>query len=126
MLRVLCQGISSPASGDNLPQQSVVAKQVAGEKAAVGDKKAQGPGTHTSVELVQLPTGRIVPATSEEGIRHQASEEAERAQASGQKQAQEAVPGRRMSDEVHRIWADMGLSRRAYSQSASPEPGRAR
>lgn len=88
-------------------------------------------GDHASLELVQLPGGRVVAADSEEGQRHCASQ--------GEREAAGTVASRSVAaaeaqgheprdvdeplsvdDEVHRLWADMGLSRRAWSQSPSP------
>lgn len=73
-----------------------------------------------SIELVQLPSGKIVQANSEEGKAFKASRPNEGATVP-QTQLQQAG-GFNMDDEVHRIWADMGLSRRAWSQSPSPPP----
>lgn len=73
-----------------------------------------------SIELVQLPSGKIVQANSEEGKAFKASRPTEAA-AVPQTQLQQ-TSGFNMDDEVHRIWADMGLSRRAWSQSPSPPP----
>ncbi|KAJ0122661.1 hypothetical protein J7T55_003176 [Diaporthe amygdali] len=73
-----------------------------------------------SIELVQLPSGRIVQANSEEGKAFRASRPAQSADVP-ETQAQQAS-GFNMDDEVHRVWADMGLSRRAWSQSPSPPP----
>lgn len=86
-----------------------------------------------SVELVQLPNGGIVAATSEEGRAFKASE-AERTVSqprAGQEPGNTTESNPRVSevavdDEVHRIWAEMGLSRRAWSQSPSPQPERDR
>lgn len=78
-----------------------------------------------SIELVQLPSGKIVQANSEEGKAFKASRAGEGA-AVPQTQLQQTTSGFSMDDEVHRMWADMGLSRRAWSQSPSPPPaGRA-
>lgn len=73
-----------------------------------------------SIELVQLPSGRIVQANSEEGKAFRASRPAQCVDVP-ETQAQQAS-GFNMDDEVHRVWADMGLSRRAWSQSPSPPP----
>lgn len=73
-----------------------------------------------SIELVQLPSGKIVQANSEEGKAFKASQAKEGATAP-QTQLQQ-TSGFNMDDEVHRMWADMGLSRRAWSQSPSPPP----
>lgn len=73
-----------------------------------------------SIELVQLPSGKIVQANSEEGKAFKASRPTDGATIP-QTQLQQ-TSGFNMDDEVHRIWADMGLSRRAWSQSPSPPP----
>lgn len=73
-----------------------------------------------SVELVQLPSGKIVQANSEEGKAFKASQ-ANEGVTIPQTQLQQTT-GFNMDDEVHRMWADMGLSRRAWSQSPSPPP----
>lgn len=73
-----------------------------------------------SIELVQLPSGKIVQANSEEGRAFKASQ-AKEGDAAPQTQLQQ-TSGFNMDDEVHRMWADMGLSRRAWSQSPSPPP----
>ncbi|POS76257.1 hypothetical protein DHEL01_v205350 [Diaporthe helianthi] len=76
--------------------------------------------TDESIELVQLPSGKIVQANSEEG---RAVRESQRNEENtvAQRQVQQTTSFN-MDDEVHRIWADMGLSRRAWSQSPSPPP----
>lgn len=82
---------------------------------------------HESIELVQLPTGKIVDATSEEGKAFKASPEASRqdeaaaAQESGGARDGASGAGPSFEDEVHKAWADMGLSTRAWSKSPSPE-----
>lgn len=62
--------------------------------------------TGESIELVQLPSGKIVQANSEEGRAFRESQRNEEMQ---------QTTGFNMDDEVHRMWADMGLSRRAWS-----------
>lgn len=76
--------------------------------------------TDESIELVQLPSGKIVQANSEEGLAFKASRAKEGATAP-QTQLQQTT-GFNMDDKVHQVWADMGLSRRAWSQSPSPPP----
>lgn len=73
-----------------------------------------------SIELVQLPSGKIVQADSEEGKAFKASQQSEAA-AVPETQLPQAS-GFDMDDKVHQVWADMGLSRRAWSQSPSPPP----
>ncbi|KAL1849151.1 hypothetical protein Daus18300_013356 [Diaporthe australafricana] len=89
------------------------------------------------VELVQLPSGRIVPADSEEGRASQTQRVSEGQKTRGvpppdvtlapptrQESRQQSEP--RSDDEVHRIWEEMGLSRRAWSKTPSPPPEGAR
>lgn len=76
-----------------------------------------------SIELVQLPSGKIVQANSEEGRAFKASRASRADEGATVPQAQlQQTSGFSMDDEVHRMWADMGLSRRAWSQSPSPPP----
>lgn len=98
-----------------------------------GKGKAPAPelpiGAHEGVELVQLPTGKIVEASSEEGKAYKESSGASRpAQTAESTSAQggtrEAGPS--FEDEVHKAWADMGLSTRAWSKSPTPEPAQPR
>lgn len=106
--------------------------------ASTKSKTARPNETTGPVELVQLPSGRIVTADSDEGRR--ASEGQEVPKNAGA-QAAEPLPDvtvtsppqqgagqrtRRADDEVHRIWQEMGLSRRAWSKSPSPPPEGAR
>lgn len=76
--------------------------------------------TGESIELVQLPSGKIVQANSEEGRAFRESQRNEESTVPGAQIQQ--TTGFNMDDEVHRMWADMGLSRRAWSQSGSPPP----
>lgn len=81
-------------------------------------------GAHEGVELVQLPTGKIVAASSEEGRAFQeSSAESRPAETVESRSAhvgtREAGPN--FEDEVHKAWADMGLSTRAWSKSPTPE-----
>lgn len=100
------------------------------------------------IELVQLPSGKIVRADSEEGKAHEQSKEgrtsldiapnpgqSESAEASKSAQAhareeakapvtpklapRQADSPEEVDDETHKLWADMGLSRRAWSLSPS-------
>lgn len=89
------------------------------------------------VELVQLPSGRIVAADSEEGRASQSREVSKDTGTRGVQplpdvtvtsppQHEAAQRTRRGDEEVHRIWQEMGLSRRAWSKSPSPPPEGAR
>lgn len=90
------------------------------------------PAGHESIELVVLATGRIVDAASDEGRAFKASTEAARvAAAEGEQQGADEETrraGRRggagADDGVHSVWADMGLSTRAWSKSPPPGPDR--
>lgn len=92
-----------------------------------------------SIGLVQLPTGKIVRADSEEGRAFQSQEAVSprdvgptsdpSAEPTGIKEHSVVAPRHKgtdtlitVDDEVHRIWEEMGLSRRAWSKSPSPEP----
>ncbi|ROW13858.1 hypothetical protein VPNG_03657 [Cytospora leucostoma] len=109
----------------------------AGQTAPSGvDQKTPAPGldsiqeVRTSIELVQLPSGKIVSADSEEGKAFRLSQGGDKTGASApttepvitQPQAVHGGRGVNVDDETHRIWADMGLSRRAWSKSPSPPP----
>lgn len=78
---------------------------------------------HEGVELVQLPTGRIIRADSDEGLAfQQQSSQAQRGSnqpATVLPNSEEAPP---VYDKVHQTWADMGFSKRAWSQSPSASP----
>lgn len=96
--------------------------------AAAGTDASQG--VRQSIELVQLPTGKIVSADSEEGQAHKAAPATETTVRAMPPASEIATPqpvaveqggaGVMMDDEIHRIWADMGLSRRAWSKSPPP------
>ncbi|KAG8163741.1 hypothetical protein KVR01_007038 [Diaporthe batatas] len=73
--------------------------------------------TDESIELVQLPSGKIVQANSEEGRAFTESQRTEETTIP-RTQMQQST-GFNMDDEVHRLWADMGLSRRAWSPPAA-------
>lgn len=102
-----------------------------GNKIDEGNSPAIDAVRSTSIELVQLSSGKIVAADSEEGRAFKALGSAEgdatgqtRAVASLSAPGQEHAPSEVTNDdEVHMIWADMGLSRRAWSRSPSPPPG---
>lgn len=89
--------------------------------------------TEEDIELVQLPSGRIVAATSEEGRAFQAtlcpqpdvesSLEQHTSLAVGIEQDHNQERDNVGNDEVHRAWAESGMSKRAWSQSPSPPPG---
>lgn len=132
LIRVMFQErSSSTASVGSRPAISPTSPSDKGKSPGTGLNNIQQ--ASASVELVQLPSGRIVTATSEEGKAFKMSE-AERAvnqprAAQGPMATTEANPrGSDMTvdDDVHRIWADMGLSRRAWSQSPSRQPERDR
>lgn len=89
-----------------------------------------------SIEMLQLSSGRIVPADSEEGRAFKSAQTAtdveqitplsdrgptEAKAPSRMGQHESGVPA---DDEVHKLWSEMGLSRRVWSKSASPSPER--
>lgn len=129
VIRVMFQ--SNTSSPDSHPDTSVVEPNYS--RKGKGKGKAPAPelpiGTHEGVELVQLPTGKIVAASSEEGKAFRESstqptlvETVESTSAQGG--TREAGPN--FEDEVHKAWADMGLSTRAWSKSPTPEPAQPR
>lgn len=76
---------------------------------------------HEDLELVQLPSGRVVRADSEEGSAfRQQQQQAASLVNTHENVAENAV----VHDKVHQAWSDSGFSRRAWSKSptASPEP----
>lgn len=83
-----------------------------------------------AVELVQLPTGRIVPATSEEGRSFEASRRevagsqahTTTAETGGAAQKDTKVSTPRSDDQVRRLWSDMRLSNKARSKSPASPP----
>lgn len=90
-------------------------------------------GDHAGLELVELPGGRIVAVDSEEARAHRVMQTGREPTAAVAQQAggrendeshdrdgsdDDAVL---IDDEVHKLWADMGLSRRAWSKSPSPQ-----
>lgn len=119
LIRVLFQGSQASAVTAAVPQT------------AKGEK---GPATVQSIlgtddlELVELPTGRIVAAESEEGKAFRAAQVA-----AGTATATATIAGHGheiqevdvaregittiSEDELHKNWAAMGLSRRAWSTS---------
>lgn len=111
-----------------------------------GNMKGKGPATgretncatpdpYEGVEMLQLPSGRIVTADSAEGEAFKASQPASGAAAgatapsAGQGLSAQAQPptgegsARVNDDKVHELWLSMGLSKRAWSQSPPPETG---
>lgn len=107
--------------------------------ASTRPKSGAGPTQATEpIELIQLPSGRIVAADSEEARAVSQSREVPRGigALAAQPRADVTVAsppqqgaGQRIfraDDDVHRIWHEMGLSRRAWSKSPSPPPEEAR
>lgn len=132
LIRVMLQGrSSSTVSTRSRPAISPTSPSGKCKSPVIGLDNIQQ--SLPSVELVQLPSGRIVAATSEEGQAFKTSEAGRTVSqprvAQGPGAATEANPRASevaVDDEVHRIWAEMGLSRRAWSQSPSPQPERER
>lgn len=122
--------------------QSEDASRRSSASSRVGSTKSKTPKPNASneatqpVELVQLPSGRIVPVDSDEGRAAQnqgapASKVARGVQppdvtVTSPPQQNAEQSNRAGGDEVHRIWEEMGLSRRAWSKSPSPPPEGAR
>lgn len=80
------------------------------------------------VELTQLRSGKVVPADSEEARAEREMLEALPKTGEPNLEAdastpppQEGYEGPEVDDEVHRKWSDMGLSRRAWSKTPSPQ-----
>lgn len=133
LLRVMILGEGSKAS-----VRPVDAAKASGVREIdKGKSPATGLGgiTEVGVELIQLPSGKIVPADSEEARASQeASSQAPRTdpidaspeEAASAPPPQEEHGGPDLDDEVHRKWSDMGLSRRAWSKTPSPPTVHAR
>lgn len=144
VIRVLLQpgGSSSASYNASSTRHGSQGRRTDAKTTTKGDGPAGAGGSRVqSIALVQLPTGRIVPANSEEGralardtaaaAAATATQQEEEAAAAGARDLpSEATDGHGVvssdvdeDDEVHRIWQEMGLSRRAYSKSPSPSPG---
>lgn len=122
LIRVLFQGSKATSVTAAIPQTAESEKGPAAGQSVLGTD---------DIELVELPTGRIVAAESEEGRAFQAAQAAagtNTATAAGHEdETRERDVAREGStiivdDELHKMWADMGLSRRAWS--TSPELSR--
>ncbi|KUI56130.1 hypothetical protein VP1G_03545 [Cytospora mali] len=130
LLRVLLLSDSSKDSKSPgyATRLSATNRKAKGKTPAAGVEPVQE--VRTSIELVHLPSGKIVTADSEEGKAFKSSEAGEKAgqelptteKAASEPQLVQGVSGATLDDETHRIWADMGLSRRAWSKSPSPPP----
>lgn len=93
---------------------------------------------HASIELVQLPTGRIVAADSEEGKEFTASQAGSSpqqgpspqqegitvagAETTQRREGAQSASAIAVPDAIHDMWAGMGLSRRAWSLSPATSP----
>lgn len=64
------------------------------------------------IELVVLPTGRVVAADSEEGLAFKASKEEHDTETIAIQAPRPRTPPE--EDKVHKVWADLGLSKRAW------------
>lgn len=129
VIRVMLQ------SGGPSPASRLVSSVAEPDHGAKGKQPATAvPAAEENIELVQLASGKIVRADSEEGWAHRAAEEQHEPAGEGER-------GRRLDllepagvrsgnnrgsslvaadDEVHRIWMELGLSKRAWSQSPDP------
>lgn len=146
VIRVLLQPGGSSSYTASSTRRASRGRRMDAKTVTKGDDPAGADGGRVqSIALVQLPTGRIVPANSEEGralardeaaaaaavVTQEEEEAAAAAAAVGSRDVPpEATDGQGEvpsdvdeDDEVHRIWQEMGLSRRAYSKSPSPSPG---
>lgn len=130
LLRVLFLGDSSrdSKSRGSVAGRTSPSRSEKGKPSPAGMDSIQE--VRPSIELVQLPTGKIVSADSEEGQAFKSTQPGDNAgratpateTATSQPQVSQGGTGITMDDETHRIWADMGLSRRAWSKSPSPPP----
>ncbi|KAI3391042.1 hypothetical protein diail_8093 [Diaporthe ilicicola] len=108
---------SGDASGISATSSRAVSPKTKTPKPAPVDEASQ------PVELIQLPSGRIVPADSDEGRASQGQViQPPDITVTSPKQQRERRSEARGDDEVHRIWEEMGLSRRAWSKTPSPPP----
>lgn len=89
-----------------------------------------GSMNEAAIELIQLSSGRIVPVDSQEARAEAAERETSGAPRTGTSISgdvasvpppQEGYGGPEIDDAVHKKWSDMGLSRRAWSKSPSPQ-----
>lgn len=116
LIRVLLQGRSSSVerTGGSQPKTTHAGQRT-------GAHPGQAPDT--AIELIQLPSGRIVPADSEEGKPFKASgmgravDNTVTDNTTRPLTPVDQVSAAVIDDEVHRVWAGMGLSKRAWSQS---------
>ncbi|KAJ4391652.1 hypothetical protein N0V93_005271 [Gnomoniopsis smithogilvyi] len=131
LLRVMVLGEGSKAS----LRPSALAEPARAQRTDKGKSPAIGLGsiTEVGVELVQLSSGKIVPADSEEARIERETTEASKREAQtpeaivpSEPPPQEEYGGPDLDDEVHRKWSDMGLSRRAWSKTPSPPMAPAR
>lgn len=132
LLRVLFVGSVSTRPG-SIAETSPDDKGKA-EAKQPGHASEQAHGTHESHELVVLATGKVVLADSKEGKAFRAAprsaptapETSDPADARDARTIPDVADDRegaaRVDDETHRLWADMGLSRRAWSKSPTPSP----
>lgn len=128
LLRVLLTG--SKDNSRNVSVAEIDPNQKSKRKESVGgaEKTAATLDAYQAVELVQIQSGKIVPANSEEGRALKAlSPTTERAIGAVTASAPTgAVPSSEINlgqvdDDVHQLWLSMGLSKRAWSKSPSPE-----
>lgn len=116
---------------ENASYRSSVSSRAASARSKTPKLAALSEATQP-VELVQLPSGRIVAANSDEGRAAQSQRAPDGEDARGVLPPDVTVTSssrqetrqstHRGGDEVHRIWEEMGLSRRAWSKSPSPTP----
>ena len=129
LIPVMLQGrSSSTATGGSSGTTEPTTASHRGKSPVTGSHNIQEQ-KRASIELVQLPSGKIVTASSQEGKAFKMSRAMETTSQSTAAQepaltteTYQRASGVSVDDEVHRIWAEMGLSRRAWSKSPSPQP----
>lgn len=89
-----------------------------------GDLFVQKAMLGSDVEVIKLPSGKIVSADSEEGIASKArkSIRAGESQQPVLERLEQSASEDPVVDEVHEMWSKMGISKRAWSQSPPPPP----
>lgn len=113
LLRVLYLGSKGGSDRGGGPSASRAQGSVAQLDPSKGKTKAAITTLpeHEAMELVELPTGRIVPADSDEGnlrVTPAEADEAPERLARPSPDAPEDENAMAVDDEIHRIWADVG------------------
>lgn len=115
LIRVLVVG--SVKDSDEAPNATGSVREIGkGKSPRTGlDSIAEAP-----IELVQLSSGKIVPADSEEARAEFGPSKASTSAQVAPLEDQTRPAARDVDDPVHKNFKDMGLSERAWSQSPSP------